>query len=164
VLSILKLWHSISDLSLLNRVPQRSAENHVPSDEYPPKQEVCLPVKYDFKCVKQPVGFLHCRYYVCEHLRTCEDHRVNREDVSHHRFMYLYFVSPFFHCLLNSSLLHQYPNYRVKWDYPFTKDMQKSWSRQYYIRHLHVLTPWGLPCRWRILRQDRDVSEVFSTM
>jgi hypothetical protein len=40
--------------------------------------------------------------------------------------MYLYFVSPFFHYLLNSFLLYQYPNYRVEWDYPFTKDMQKG--------------------------------------
>jgi hypothetical protein len=32
----------------------------------------------------------------------------------------------FFHCLLNSFLLHQFPNYRVKWDYPFTKDMQNG--------------------------------------
>jgi hypothetical protein len=40
--------------------------------------------------------------------------------------MYLYFVLPFFHCLLSSFLLHQYPNYRVEWDYPFTKDMQNG--------------------------------------
>jgi hypothetical protein len=31
---------------------------------------------------------------------------VNRDDVSYHCFMDLYFVSPFFHCLLNSFLLH----------------------------------------------------------
>jgi hypothetical protein len=52
--------------------------------------------------------------------------RVNHEDVSHNCFMYLYFVSPFFYCLLNSFLLHQYPNYRVECDYPFTKDMQNG--------------------------------------
>jgi hypothetical protein len=40
--------------------------------------------------------------------------------------MYQYFVSPFFNCLLNSFLLHQFPNYRVEWDYPFTKDMQNG--------------------------------------
>jgi hypothetical protein len=40
--------------------------------------------------------------------------------------MYLYFVSPFFHFLLNSFLLHHYPNYREEWNYPFTKDMQKG--------------------------------------
>jgi hypothetical protein len=40
--------------------------------------------------------------------------------------MYQYFVSPFFYCLLNSFLLHQFPNYRVEWDYPFTKDMQNG--------------------------------------
>jgi hypothetical protein len=39
---------------------------------------------------------------------------------------YIYFVSPFLHCLLNSFLLHQCTNYRVEWDYPFTKDMQKG--------------------------------------
>jgi hypothetical protein len=51
---------------------------------------------------------------------------VNYEDVRNHCFMYLYFVMPFFHCLLNSFLLHQCPNYRVKWDHPFTNDMQKG--------------------------------------
>jgi hypothetical protein len=40
--------------------------------------------------------------------------------------MYPYFVSPFFYCLLNSFLLHQFSNYRVEWDYPFTKDMQNG--------------------------------------
>jgi hypothetical protein len=57
-------------------------------------------VKYSFKCAKQPLGSLHCKYYVCEHLRTCGQYRVNREDVSHHYFIYLYFVTPFFHYLL----------------------------------------------------------------
>jgi hypothetical protein len=38
---------------------------------------------------------------VCEHLRTCGQYKVNREDISHHYFMYLYFISSFFHCLLN---------------------------------------------------------------
>jgi hypothetical protein len=85
-----------------------------------------LSVKYDFKCAKQPLGSLHCGYYVCEHLRTCGHYKVNHEDVSHHCFIYLYFVSPFFHCLLTSFLLHQYPNYRVEWNYPFTKDMQNG--------------------------------------
>jgi hypothetical protein len=63
---------------------------------------------------------------VCEHLRTCGRYRVNHEDISHHCFMYLYFVSPVFHCLLTSFLLHQYPTYMVEWDYPFTKDMQNG--------------------------------------
>jgi hypothetical protein len=40
--------------------------------------------------------------------------------------MYLYFLSPFFHCLTNSLLLHQYPNYREECDYPFTHDMQNG--------------------------------------
>jgi hypothetical protein len=40
--------------------------------------------------------------------------------------MYLYFLSPFFHCLINSFLLHQYPNYREERDYAFTHDMQKG--------------------------------------
>jgi hypothetical protein len=40
--------------------------------------------------------------------------------------MYLYFVSPFFHCLLISFLLHQFSNYRVERDYPFTKEIQNG--------------------------------------
>jgi hypothetical protein len=51
---------------------------------------------------------------------------VNREDVSHHCFMYLYFLSPFFYFLINSFLLHQYPNYKEEWDYAFTHDRQKG--------------------------------------
>jgi hypothetical protein len=39
-------------------------------------------------------------HYVFEHLMTYGQYIVNREDESHHCFMYLYFVSPFFHCLL----------------------------------------------------------------
>jgi hypothetical protein len=69
---------------------------------------------------------LYCGYYVCEHLRICGQYKVNREDVSHHCFMYLYFLSLFFHCLINSFLLRRYPNYREEWDYPFTHDMQKG--------------------------------------
>jgi hypothetical protein len=80
--------------------------------EYPPNRKR-LSVKYD-------------GYYMCEHLMTCGQYIVNREDVSHHCFMYLYFVSPFFHCLLNSFLLHQFLEYRVEWDYPFTTDMQNG--------------------------------------
>jgi hypothetical protein len=93
--------------------------------EYPTDKKR-LSVKYGFKCAKQSLGSLHCGYYVCEHLRTCGQYRVNREDVSHHCFMYLYFISLIFYCLLTSFLLHQYPNYRVEWDYPFTKGMQNS--------------------------------------
>jgi hypothetical protein len=93
--------------------------------EYPPNKKR-LSIKYGFKYVKQPLGSLHYGYYVCEHLRTCRQYRVNREDVSQHCFMYLYFVSPFFYCLLNSFLLHQFPSYRVEWEYPFTKDMQNG--------------------------------------
>jgi hypothetical protein len=63
---------------------------------------------------------------VCEHLKTCGQYIVNHEDVHHHYFMYLYFVLLFFHCLLNSFLLHQYPNYNEEWNYPFIKDMQKG--------------------------------------
>jgi hypothetical protein len=63
--------------------------------EYPSNMKP-LSVKYGFECVKQPLDYLHCRYYVCEHLRTCGQYRVKREDVSHHCFMYLYFVLPFF--------------------------------------------------------------------
>jgi hypothetical protein len=51
-------------------------------------------------------------------------YRVHFEDVSHHCFMYLYFVSPFF--IAYFFLLHQFPNYRVEWDYPFTNDMQNG--------------------------------------
>jgi hypothetical protein len=65
------------------------------NDQYPPNRKY-LSVKYNFKCAKQPLGSLHCRYYVCEHLRTCGQYKVNREDVSHHCFIYLYFLSPFF--------------------------------------------------------------------
>jgi hypothetical protein len=63
---------------------------------------------------------------MCEHLRICGQYKVNREVVSRHCFMYLYFVSPFSHCLLNSFLLHQFTNYSVEWVYPFTKNMQKG--------------------------------------
>jgi hypothetical protein len=90
--------------------------------EYPTDRK-CLLVKYDFKCAKQSLGSLHYGYYVCEHLRTCGQYKVNHEDISHHYFMYLYFVSPFFHYLLTPFLFHQFPNYRLEWDYPFIKDM-----------------------------------------
>jgi hypothetical protein len=92
--------------------------------EYPLNRK-SLSVQYGFKCAKQTLGSLHCGYYVCKHLRTCGQYKVNREDVSHHCFMYLYFISPLFHYLL-IFLLHQFTNYRVEWDYPFTKDMQKG--------------------------------------
>jgi hypothetical protein len=95
------------------------------NSEYPSDRNH-LSAKYNFKCTKQPLSSLHYGYYVCEHLRTCGQYIVNREDVSHHCFMYLYFVSSFFHCLLTSFLLHQLPNYMVEWDYPFTKDIQNS--------------------------------------
>jgi hypothetical protein len=109
--------------------------------EYPPNRKH-LSVKYDFKCAQQTLVSLHCEYYMCEHLMTCGQYVVNREDIRHHCFMYPYFVSPFFHYLLNSFLLHQYPNYRVEWDYPFTKDMQKvesimlyrTFARSYVVR------------------------------
>jgi hypothetical protein len=63
--------------------------------QYPPSRKH-FSVKYGFKYAKQPLGSLHCGYYVCEHLSTCGQYKVNREDVSHHCFMYLYFLSPFF--------------------------------------------------------------------
>jgi hypothetical protein len=40
--------------------------------------------------------------------------------------VYVYFISPFFHCLHTSFLLHKFLNYRVECDYPFTKDMQNG--------------------------------------
>jgi hypothetical protein len=40
----------------------------------------------------------------------------------------------------------------------------KRWIGQCYIGHLHVLAPWDLSCRWRILRQDRGVNGVLSTL
>jgi hypothetical protein len=43
-----------------------------------------LSIKFGFKCSKQPLGSLYCRYYVCEHLRMCGTYKVNREDVSYH--------------------------------------------------------------------------------
>jgi hypothetical protein len=95
------------------------------SGEYPTDRKH-LSVKHDFKCVKQPLGCLNCGYYMCEHIRTCGQYIVNREDVSHYCFMYLYFISAFFHCLLTSFLLHQFSNYWMEWEYPFTKDMQNG--------------------------------------
>jgi hypothetical protein len=62
--------------------------------QYPPNRKY-LSIKFGFKCSKQPLGSLHCGYYVCEHFRICGTYKVNREDVSHHCFMYLYFLSPF---------------------------------------------------------------------
>jgi hypothetical protein len=60
-----------------------------------------LSVKYGIKCAKQPLGSLHYEFYVCEHLSTYGQYKVNREDVSHHYFIYLYFFT-IFHCLINS--------------------------------------------------------------
>jgi hypothetical protein len=54
-----------------------------------------LSVKYGFKYVKQPLGSLYCRYYMYEHLITCGQYKVNHKYISHHCFMYLYFVSSF---------------------------------------------------------------------
>jgi hypothetical protein len=65
------------------------------NDEYPTDRKL-LSIKYGFKCAKQSLSSLHHGYYMCEHLRTCEQYRVNHKDVSHHCFMYLYFISPFF--------------------------------------------------------------------
>jgi hypothetical protein len=59
------------------------------NNQYPPNRKR-LSVKYGFKCAKQPLGSLHCGYYVCG------QYKVNHEDVSHHYFIYLYFLSPFF--------------------------------------------------------------------
>jgi hypothetical protein len=62
--------------------------------QYPPNRKR-LSIKFGFKCYKQPLGSLYYGYYVCEHLRICGTYKANREDVSHHYFMYLYFLSPF---------------------------------------------------------------------
>jgi hypothetical protein len=70
-----------------------------------PKDRKRLSVKYGFKCAKQLLGSLHCRHFVCEHLRTCGQYKFNREDVS---FTYLYSVSPFFIAYLFLLVLHQY--------------------------------------------------------
>jgi hypothetical protein len=40
----------------------------------------------------------------------------------------------------------------------------KRWSGQYYSGYLHILASWDLSYRWRIIRQDRDVSGVPSTL
>jgi hypothetical protein len=77
---------------------------------------------------------------VCEHHKTCGQYIVNREDVSHCCFMYLYFVSPFFYCLLNYFLLHQYPNYMVECDYPFKKNMQKGGVTMLFCTFAHSCT------------------------
>jgi hypothetical protein len=66
------------------------------NNEQDPLNRKRLSIKFGFKCSKQPLGSLHCGYYVWEHLRICGTYKVNREDVSHHYFMYLYFLSPFF--------------------------------------------------------------------
>jgi hypothetical protein len=55
-----------------------------------------LSIKFGFKCSKQPLGSLYYGYYMCDYLRICGTYKANREDVSHHYFMYLYFLSPFF--------------------------------------------------------------------
>jgi hypothetical protein len=86
-----------------------------------------LSVKYDFKCAKQPLSSLHYGYYMCEHLRTYGQYKVNREHVSHRYFMYLYFISPNFHCLLTSFLLNQFPNYMLEKEYKY-KGYAKQWS------------------------------------
>jgi hypothetical protein len=130
--------------------------------EYPSNRKR-LSVKYGFKCAKQHLSSLYCKYYVCKHLRTCGQYIVNREDVSHHCFMYLFFVSPFFiaylilfYCI--GILIIWWNGIIILWR------IWKMWSQQCYIRHLHVVAPWDLPCRWRILRQDRNVRGVSSTM
>jgi hypothetical protein len=51
--------------------------------QYPPNRKR-LSIKFGFKCSKQPLGSLHCGYYVCEHLRVGGTYKVNHEDVSHH--------------------------------------------------------------------------------
>jgi hypothetical protein len=66
-----------------------------------PSNRKRLSVKYGLKCAKQPLSSFHCEYYVYEHLRLCGQYKVNHEDVSQHCFMYLYFLSPFFHYLIH---------------------------------------------------------------
>jgi hypothetical protein len=76
--------------------------------------------------------------------------------------MYLYFILPFFHCLL-TFLLHQFSNYRVEWDYPFTKDIQNG-------RVDNVVSDICMFLRREIIHvdvaffNDRDVSGVSSTI
>jgi hypothetical protein len=120
-----------------------------------------LSIKYGFKCAKQPLGSLHCGYYVCEHIRTCGKYKVNREDVS---FMYLYSVSPFF-SLLTYFFLYCISILIIGWNGNILYNgYAKWWSRQCYIGLVHVLAPWDLPCRRRILRQEWDINGVSSTM
>jgi hypothetical protein len=80
--------------------------------EYPPNRKH-LSVKYGLKCAKQPSGSLYYGYYVCEHLRMCGQYKVNREGVSHHCFMYLYFVSLFF--ITNLILFYYISILIIRW-------------------------------------------------
>jgi hypothetical protein len=64
------------------------------NDQYPPNRKP-LSVKYGFKCDKQPLGSLHCGYYMCKHLRTCGQYKVNHEDVSHHFLCFFIFFHNF---------------------------------------------------------------------
>jgi hypothetical protein len=58
-----------------------------------PKGRKRLAIRYDFKCAKQPLRSLHCRYYTCEHLRITVQYMVNREKVSYHCVIYLLSLS-----------------------------------------------------------------------
>jgi hypothetical protein len=107
-----------------------------------PKGRKRLAIGYDFKCAKQPLGSLHCGYYMCEHLRITGQYMVNHEKVSYHCVLYLFNLSsniftfcvlvnvPLCCCslLINNRILlfHQHCNYQKECAYLFDKDMQKN--------------------------------------
>jgi hypothetical protein len=49
-----------------------------------PKGRKRLAIRYDFKCVNQPLVSLHYGYYMCEHLGITRQYMVNREKLSYH--------------------------------------------------------------------------------
>jgi hypothetical protein len=49
-----------------------------------PKDRKRLAIRFGFKCAKQPLGSLHCGYYMCKHLRIARQYIVNHDNVSNH--------------------------------------------------------------------------------